>query len=445
MTDTQGTPVFPCTELPDSPAEARLLGLYPQRQDGLWLQRVKVLGGALEPKQWLALAGCCERVTAGTPLLITTRQDIEFHNLSRDAVPQLQKSLAGYGFTGLCSCGDTLRNITLCPDNGLTAGAVALRQSAEAVLLALMQYEAVFRLPRKFKINFSGCEKSCGQPWINDLGFVAREHGGSILYQVIGAGSLGSRPAPGIVLRQELDPADAPAFALAALQLFNEHGDREHRAKARLRHVRERLGNAQFLHLLNEAFERCRGTASAGPALAVPEKMYRRIALLSFPCGLLVPSHARAIAQSGFIARIQNHHRIALYSSDPRETGEFIQKHPVLGRFASGLDIVSCPGTTWCKHALINTHAVELALRKNLPPDFAQAIRISGCPNGCAHSGIARIGLIGRKRKDGQGRSMEGVQVLTNGGMGLTPELAHALEPFVPVHEVTDRIICCDQ
>lgn len=445
MADMTGNPVFPCTELPDNPAEARLLGLYPQRQEGLWLQRVKVLGGFLEPRQWEALADCCERVTAGTPLLITTRQDIEFHNLSREAVPQLQKSLAESGFTGLCSCGDTLRNITLCPGNGLTAGAASLRQSAEAVLQELMQYEAVFSLPRKFKINFSGCGKSCGQPWINDLGFVARQKEGSTVYRVIGAGSLGSRPDPGIVLREELDPSEAPAFALAALQLFNEHGDREHRNRARLRHVRERLGDGQFLCLLNEAFERCRKTVAAGPALGLPEKKFRRIALLTFPCGLLEPAHARAIAGSCFVARIQNHHRIALYTDDPGETGEAVHQYPVLGRFTAGLDIVACPGTTWCKHALVNTHALEQSLRKNLPPGFGKAIRISGCPNGCAHSAVGQIGLIGRKRKDGQGTSIEGVRLLAGGGMGLTPELAHELEPFVPARDVPDRIICCDQ
>ncbi len=77
----QTNPVFPCSELPASPAAARLLGLYPQRQEGLWLQRIKVLGGALEPQQWVALADCCDRFTPGTPLLLTTRQDIEFHNV----------------------------------------------------------------------------------------------------------------------------------------------------------------------------------------------------------------------------------------------------------------------------------------------------------------------------------------------------------------------------
>ncbi len=60
-------------------------------------------------------------------------------------------------------------------------------------------------------------------------------------------------------------------------------------------------------------------------------------------------------------------------------------------------------------------------------------------PNGCAHSGVAEIGLIGRVRKDAGGNRIEGVQVLAGGGMGRTPELAHELEPFVPTGEVRDR------
>jgi sulfite reductase (ferredoxin) len=96
---------------------------------------------------------------------------------------------------------------------------------------------------------------------------------------------------------------------------------------------------------------------------------------------------------------------------------------------------------TWCKHGLINTHAVELLLRERLPGDFDSAIRISGCSNGCCHSGVAEIGLIGRVRKDADGNRIEGVQVLAGGGMGRTPELAHEMDTFVPSGEVPDRIM----
>ncbi len=268
-------PVFPCTALPGNPAEARLLGLYPQRQEGLWLQRVKVPGGALEPKQWLALAGCCDRYTPGTPLLLTTRQDIEFHNVLPAGVPQLQQALSEAGFTGLGACGDTLRNITLCPGNGLSNESVGLSAVAEAVRQALMDFSAIFSLPRKFKISFSACPKACGQPFINDLAFVVQRRNGRVCFQVIGAGSLGPRPAAGIVLQEELALEDAPAFARAALALFNEYGDREHRGKARLRHVRQRLGDERVSGIAPAFFSpaarrrgcgACHGSAGIRPA-----------------------------------------------------------------------------------------------------------------------------------------------------------------------------------
>ena len=437
MTDTI-LPVFPCEAMPADPAACRLLGLYQQRQECLWLQRIKVQGGALEPRQWAALAGCCDSFTPGTPLLLTTRQDVEFHNVEPEAVPRLQQALAKAGFTGLGACGDTLRNITLCPGNGLTEESVDLRTIAEAVRLALSDFSALFRLPRKFKISFSACPKACGQPWINDLGFVAQRQNGTVFFRVIGAGSLGPRPAAGIVLREKLSLEDAPAFALAALALFNEYGDREHRGKARLRHVRQRLGDGPFLELLDDFFIRLRSGTAAGPSTAPPARGLHRGALLAFPCGLVTAVQARAIAESGFISRIQNHHRVELYASDPDGVAAALAEHPVLGSLAGGLDIASCPGTTWCRHGLINTHAVELLLRQQLPQDFDKAIRISGCPNGCAHSGVAQIGLIGRVRKDEQGNRIEGVQVLAGGGMGKTPELAHEKFLFVSVQDIPD-------
>jgi sulfite reductase beta subunit-like hemoprotein len=80
-------------------------------------------------------------------------------------------------------------------------------------------------------------------------------------------------------------------------------------------------------------------------------------------------------------------------------------------------------------------------LRDRLPEDFGSAIRISGCSNGCAHSAVGEIGLVGRVRKDAGGNRIEGVQVLAGGGMGRTPELADELEPFVPASEVYDRVM----
>jgi sulfite reductase beta subunit-like hemoprotein len=125
-------PTFPC---PSTCADSELLkysGVYAQRQKGLWMQRIKIQGGALDAQAWQRLAALARTHTPGTPLLLTTRQCIEFHNITEENLPALQHGLAAAGFTGLGACGDTLRNITLCPGNGLCPDSVDFSATAAA-------------------------------------------------------------------------------------------------------------------------------------------------------------------------------------------------------------------------------------------------------------------------------------------------------------------------
>jgi sulfite reductase beta subunit-like hemoprotein len=66
----------------------------------------------------------------------------------------------------------------------------------------------------------------------------------------------------------------------------------------------------------------------------------------------------------------------------------------------------------------------------------AGPVRISGCPNGCAHTGVAAIGLSGRIKKNESGEKIEGFEVLTGGGMGKTSVLAKKQISFLPSTEI---------
>lgn len=439
-------PVFPCSALPDDPSECRLLGLYPQRQEGLWLQRIKLLGGMLSSRQWAALARISRLYTPLTSMRLTTRQDIELHNITTDNVPLLQSELKNIGLSGLGSCGDTLRNITVCPGSGLCKGEPDLTGVAMAVRHALEDFSGIYSLPRKFKISFSSCKKACAQPWINDLGFVADLQNGEVNIKVIGAGSLGARPATGIIIKEDLRVQDMPALAVAAVRLFNAHGDRKTRSKARLRHVRERLGDNRFLEILNKEFEERRNeNLPAASSIAIQDKGYQYVAELNFPYGDIDPQHAEAIAnlmqEGDIIARLQNHHRVSIFALNADLAFKAVNTDSHLSRLLSGPDIVSCPGSTYCKHALVNTQAVEAELRREIPESETRSIRISGCPNGCAHSAVADIGFTGRIQKDEKGNRVEGFHVFKGGGMGRTQALAENHTPFVPSGEVADLIL----
>ncbi len=437
-------PLFPCTAVDADIGRLKLSGVYAQRQKGLWMQRIKIQGGSLKPEDWQTLAALARTHTPGEPLLLTTRQCLEFHNISSEQLPKLQHDLNRAGFTGLGACGDTLRNITLCSGNGLCPGSADFSAAAAATRQALESFEDIYSLPRKFKISFSGCERFCAQPFINDLGFTALVRNGRVAIKLFGAGSLGARPETGIELVNDVSPEQIPALALAALRVFNTHGNRTNRRKARLRHIRQELGDEAFISLLNTEYAACLSQVAPGPPVPLSQSEKPPAAQINVPCGLLTPDQADAIAeiliQTRSCARIQNHHRIEIFSADRAAVCTALHENPVLRQLHGGPDIVSCPGTTYCSQAIVNTHAAEKSLRAKLPASFATPIRISGCPNGCSHATIGPIGLSGRIQKGTDGKPREGFQVLTGGHLGQKPGCARISNAFVPTDEIAEFI-----
>jgi sulfite reductase beta subunit-like hemoprotein len=160
--------------------------------------------------------------------------------------------------------------------------------------------------------------------------------------------------------------------------------------------------------------------------------------------GGLSPEHAEALAElmrsKSFVVRPQTHHRISLFAADADTARTTVDENKYLKQLAHGPDIVSCPGTTYCSRALVNTHAVEKALREQTPDTNHHAIRISGCPNGCAQSAVASIGLIGRIQKEQNGNLVEGFSIVIGGGMGKSPVLAHKQADFVSSTEVPQAV-----
>jgi sulfite reductase beta subunit-like hemoprotein len=423
----------------------RLLGLYQQRQKGLWMQRVKILGGILTHEQWAALAALCRCYTPSAPLLLTTRQDIEFHDVSTETIPLLQAGLDRICLSSIGACGDTLRNITVCPGNGLCENTPDLIPAAQALRKTLESYQGIYSLPRKFKISFSACAKACAQPWINDLGFVFSCDTEQTKVKVIGAGSLGPRPSTGICIEEKCRPEDILPLTLAAIRLFDKHGDRTNRSKARLRHVRERVGDAKFIAMLHEELQ----NGNKEPLPALPELSrsnlkLRHVTDLNLYYGGLTPDHAEAMSllmrSENIVVRPQTHHRISLFAQDAARALNVVQDSQLLRDLADSPDVVSCPGTTYCSRALVNTHAVEEAIRTQSADGKTGAIRISGCPNMCAQSAVADIGLIGRIKKDADGNKVEGFSVVTGGGMGKTPELAKQYSSFIAAEEAPSFI-----
>jgi len=422
---------FPCRQFDGDASEGRLLGLYPQAQEGLWMQRIKVLGGCLTADQWRALATVSQEFTPGAPLHLTTRQDVELHNMPVELIAAAQQMLARAGLTGLGAGGDTLRNITVCPCSGAARGAPDLLPLARLIRQRLEQLGGILALPRKFKVSLSACEQACGRPWINDLGFVAYRQGAAWRFRVMGAGSLGPRPATAIQLFDALAPEDVVPCAVAMVRLFAAHGDREHRGRARLRHVRERFGDERFAAMAHEALDAARND---GPwpqvDLSATEGTFGARLFLTFPNGDVTPGEARAIAdlaeREGVAVRIGLDHHLVVFGQDDASLGAAVAGHKAIDRAAMPQpSVVACPGSRSCTHGLVDTNDLATRIRalgaRVLPPETS--VHISGCPNGCAHSAVADVGLVGVRVQDG-GNPRAGYNLMAGGGMGRNERLA---------------------
>jgi sulfite reductase (ferredoxin) len=398
------------------------------------MQRIPVFAGYITPGQLNELAQIAAEFTNTMPLHLTTRQDIELHNVPKSHLQTVLGKLDAIGFSTYGAGGDNLRNITICPCCRFNAAAFDMSPLAESLRNHLQDHPVRQDMPRKFKISFAGCDQPQSRPYVNDLSFLATS---ATTVRVIGAGSLGAKPEPGIILYEQLSVHDVIPLTVAAIELFKDHGERQHRRKARLRHVRQRLGDTQFLELLNDYFLKEKETFSCPQIELVHGRTgFQKVACIQTIAGEIDPHHAQKLAQAAQQADahlcINFHHGIDIYAKGVFELPEELEP------FMSLPQIVACPGNTTCTNGLTDCPGLAAELSKALKDNAnlkGKTIAISGCPNNCAHSAIANIGLVGRlKTIDGQ--KQEVYQVLLNGDNGTTDKLAEPAE-IVPAKDLT--------
>jgi sulfite reductase (ferredoxin) len=216
-------------------------GIYGQRQGGHnQMVRVKIPYGAVTPEQLDTFAHIADTYSRGWGH-ITTRQNMQFHFVQLERIPDLLRDMAAVGMTSREACGDTNRNVQGCHLAGACPfEALDISPWAEAAFQHFLRHPLAQRLPRKFKINFSGCATDCGQAMFNDCGVIAvtrtREDGTvEPGFRVFVAGGLGANPHPAIALEEFTSREDLMATLESVLRVFSNHGNRDNKLRARLK------------------------------------------------------------------------------------------------------------------------------------------------------------------------------------------------------------------
>jgi sulfite reductase beta subunit-like hemoprotein len=240
-----------------------------------------------------------------------------------------------------------------------------------------------------------------------------------------------------------LPAADALPLAAATIRVFAAHGDRTNRGKARLRHVRERMGDEAFSRLIREAFAAAKAERNwPDVTLTEPSAPLNARAVLTFANGDVTPAMADELgdlaADERLRVRIANQHRVVVFCQDFEVLAGALRNGKTLSAAARPQpSVVACPGKRWCSRALVHTNRVADRIRAELgdklPPQMT--VCISGCPNGCSHSAVANIGLSGVMASQG-GAVAEAFNLYVGGGMGRTNALARLVASRLSPEEV---------
>lgn len=425
-------PHFPASSFPE-PNDQKLLGIYQQRDTSFVLQRVRIPGGRIRPDQLHALAEAASRAAARPALHLTTRQCIEIHGLRPAVVPDTQSAIAAVGLTTVGSAGDTVRNSTVDPLGGRVPGNADLLSLALAIEATLGNMDGVWSLPRKFKISYSGDESASMRPWLSDVGVIACAPD---RFQVVIGGSLGPRPGSGLPFGEVSSTAEVASLVVAAVRLHSEMGDREHRGRARLRHVRERLGDDGFRAALGLLWEEERALARTAvpPSAGMPgpeaSRPYLRLAVPGGDVPLAAAKRlAKALECAHAEVRIGIEHDLHVFGIErdrlPAEIAEW----------ATPRRLVACPGSALCSKAAGPTGDASEELWAMAARHPAVLFAVSGCANSCSHAAAAHVGVVSRMKRDDDGYAPV-FRVVAGGDAGSGPHLSESVATDVPLEEL---------
>jgi len=467
-------------------------GIYEQRESGTYMLRARLAAGIILPAQLRAAAEAAQTYGDAT-LHFTSRQDLQVHGVEVENIVAALRVLADAGLSTKGGGGNTVRNIAACYQAGVCRKELFdVTPHVVGLTEYLLPDPLSYQLPRKYKIAFSGCGADCAGATINDLGFIARERDGVRGFAVYVGGGMGAESRVGQLL-EEFVPADhVPAVSQAVKQVFDKHGNRKNRHRARIRFLVEDLGLEEFKRLYREELKSITVAASEPRAFAppaacrqfetiLPDSDYAEWRALHVepqkqpgqftveiapPLGLLtadqllrlaaiIENHGEGVARAtnwqSFMLRCVSETELPLLHAELSELGLGAARPALLRR------MVVCTGASTCRLGICLARGLAQAIAQRLsksvsrwkPATNSLALHISGCPNACGRHPAAQIGLYGAARRiNGHlvphyvvqlgGHVAEGETVLASGSTLLPARAVPAfLEEFLDVFDAS--------
>ena len=231
------------------------MGIYEQRKNQHYMLRLRCAGGLVTPEQLAKIAFVGHQLST-SHLHVTTRQEIQIHNVDiEDAIPALKK-LEKVGISSAGGGGNTVRNMMVDDRSGLTADEeFDVYPYVEELTSRLIAEKDSFTMPRKYKVAIDTSVATANYSYIADLGLQARIKDGQRGFRMLIAGSAASNAHTGWEIFDFLPEKDLYRAAKALKNWFHKYGNRRNRHKARMRYVFYKYGTEEAKRLYLEEFE----------------------------------------------------------------------------------------------------------------------------------------------------------------------------------------------
>lgn len=424
-------------------------GVYGQRQAGVQMIRIKLPYGKVMSNQLRRIADVADEYSTGN-LHITTRQDIQIHYVSLDRTPQLWAELEKDNVTLREACGNTVRNITASPSAGVDYNELFdVSPYAHALFEYCLRNPVCQEMGRKVKISFSSTDADDALSYIHDLGFIAKTKivdGKEVRgFKVLLAGGLGSQSRHADVAFEFLEADKIIPYTEAVLRVFDRHGERSRRLKARLKFLVKDLGFEAFSALVAEeqlalkhktypidgTVAEVQHSTKAIPQVNIEDKKEYQTWLSTNvksqrqagfnTVGILVSGGNFSTAKARILAELLDEYaagelrftlrqNILLRHISDEALPFFYQELKKLGFAKPGyettFDITSCPGTDTCNLGISSSTGIAEELERVLENEYPHlvnnvdiSIKISGCMNSCGQHMMSEIGFQGMSVK----------------------------------------------
>ena len=437
-------------------------------QDSFML-RLRTPGCILRAAQLRGLADMAQD-WGGGECAITTRGNLQIREFAPKDVIRVLMKVQSLGLSSRGTGADNIRNVTATPTTGLDPIELYdVAPLAKALDCYIANSRELYGLPRKFNVAFDSGGAVSVVADTNDIGFLATRIGEErsvppgIYFRVLLCGITGHQQFAadtGLLLR----PDQVVATAVGMIRVFNEHGDRTDRRKARLKYLVDRWGMDKFLDETAKrlAFPLLRvPVAECDPRPAIDRHGHLGVhaqqdAGLCY-VGVAAPVGQLSVAQMRAVADIAEQYgngevRLTVWQNlllphIPVDCVDAV----TAALAAAGLTIapstmmggaVACTGNQGCRFSATDTkrHAVALATHLDQRFQIEQPINmhVTGCPHSCAQHYIGDLGLLGTKIG-----GEEGYQVFVGGGSDQDQAIARELIPairFTDLPEAMDRL-----